>query len=194
LNQIFQNSVEEQVKTVMDSIVRPENLMVVFLYSDLLYRVLVSHNNKQFVHQPLVALLRFAKEKCDEYVTFFKSSISEFKVNKREKIGILKYVAFFEVKLFSCFFLSLNHLILIIWCDKEFVREAEACWEPIKKDLYEKLCIIYQQIVNEIFNGIETVANESQKTPMDVVKFQNYHQMNRNLSFLNLNRQIKINY
>ncbi len=60
------------------------------------------------------------------------------------------------------------------------MKEAESCWEPIKKDLYEKLCIIYQQIVNEIFNGIETIANESQKTPPDVVKFQNYHQTNRN--------------
>lgn len=42
--------------------------MVIFLYSDLLARVLVSHNNKQYMHQPLVSLLRFAKEKCDEFV------------------------------------------------------------------------------------------------------------------------------
>jgi hypothetical protein len=45
--------------------------------------------------------------------------------------------------------------------------------------MYEKLCIIYQSIVNEIFQGIETIANESQKTPPEVVRFQNYHQMNR---------------
>ena len=45
--------------------------------------------------------------------------------------------------------------------------------------MYEKLCIIYQTIVNEIFKGIESVANESQKTPADVVRFQNYNQMNR---------------
>ena len=42
--------------------------MVIFLYSDLLYRVLVSHNNKQYMHQPLVALLRTGKERCDEFV------------------------------------------------------------------------------------------------------------------------------
>jgi hypothetical protein len=81
----------------MEGIVRTESLMVIFLYSDLLYRVLVSHNNKQFVHQPLVALLRFAKEKCDEYVNAVKEAIKEHKVNKREKIGILRYVVFFEV-------------------------------------------------------------------------------------------------
>ena len=130
--------------------------MVIFLYSDLLYRVLVSHNNKQFMHQPLVALLRFAKEKCDEYVMSIRESIREAKTNKKEKIGLLRYVTFFE----------------------EFVKESESCWEPIKANMYEKLCMIYQQIVNEIFSGIESVANESQKTPPDVVRFQNYHLIN----------------
>jgi hypothetical protein len=62
---------------------------------------------------------------------------------------------------------------------KEFVKEAEICWDPIKKDMYEKLCNIYQIIINEIFHGIETIAQDSQKTPPDVVRFQNYHQMNR---------------
>ncbi len=49
--------------------------MVVFLYSDLLYRVLVSHNNKQYMHQPLVALLRTGKERCDEFVVGFLKAI-----------------------------------------------------------------------------------------------------------------------
>lgn len=59
------------------------------------------------------------------------------------------------------------------------MKEAESCWEPIKKDMYEKLCIIYQSIVNEIFKGIESVAVDSLKTPADVVRFQNYHHMTR---------------
>ncbi len=156
--------------------------MVIFLYSDLLNRVMVSHNNKQFVHQPLVALLRFAKEKCDEYVSYIKESIKEHRVNKREKIGILRYVSFFEVNQRLDWFFCTKSLVNFMFSNnKEFVKEAESCWEPIKKDLYEKLCIIYQQIVNEIFNGIETIANESQKTPPDVVKLQNYHQTNRNI-------------
>jgi hypothetical protein len=138
--------------------------MVLFLYSELLNRVLVSHNHKQFVHQPLIVLLRFAKDKCDEYVNLIKESVKEHRVNRKEKIGVLKYISFFE----------------------EFVKEAEICWEPIKKDMYEKLCIIYQSIVNEIYNGIETIANESQKTPAEVVKFQNYHQLNRKKSFYSL--------
>ncbi len=66
---------------------------------------------------------------------------------------------------------------------KEFVKEAEICWEPIKKDMYEKLCIIYQILVNEIFKGIEAIANDSQKTPPDVIRFQNYNQMNRKFFF-----------
>ena len=59
---------EEQIKIIIDSIIKTENLMVMFVYSDLLYRVLVSHNNKQYMHQPLVYLLRTGKEKCDEFV------------------------------------------------------------------------------------------------------------------------------
>lgn len=157
LREIFTNTIEEQVKLIMDSIVKAESMMVLFLYSDLLYRVLVSHNNSQFMHQPLVSLLRIAKMKTDEYVNHFKDLIKDYKVIKKEKIGILKYVAYFE----------------------EFMKEAEKCWEPIKADMYEKLCIIYQIIVNEIYKGIETIANESQKTPPDVIRFQNYHQMHR---------------
>ena len=62
---------------------------------------------------------------------------------------------------------------------EEFVKEAEHSWEPIKKDMYEKLLNIYQIIVNEIFKGVESIASESQKTPPDVIRFQNYHQMLR---------------
>lgn len=42
--------------------------MVIFVYSDLLYRVFESHNSKNFMHQPLILLLRTAKEKCDDYL------------------------------------------------------------------------------------------------------------------------------
>ena len=41
--------------------------MIIFIYSELLHRVLDSYNNKHFMHQPLVWLLRLSKEKCDEY-------------------------------------------------------------------------------------------------------------------------------
>lgn len=47
--------------------------------------------------------------------------------------------------------------------------------------MYEKLINIYQILVNEIFLGIESIAQDSQKTSPDVVRFQNYHQMNRTL-------------
>ena len=64
--------------------------MVVFLYSDLLYRVLVSHNNKQYMHQPLVSLLRTGKERCDEFVVgrFFSFIL---KVSTKN-ISIFKYL------------------------------------------------------------------------------------------------------
>ncbi len=55
--------------------------------------------------------------------------------------------------------------------------------------MYEKLCNIYQILVNEIFIGIESIAQESQKTSPDVVRFQNYHQMNRNFILL---KKIKV--
>ena len=92
LREIFTNTIEEQVKLIMESIIRAENMMVLFLYSDLLYRVLVSHNNSQFMHQPLVSLLRIAKMKTDEYVNHLRDMIKEYKVNKKEKIGLLRYV------------------------------------------------------------------------------------------------------
>lgn len=163
LREIFTSLIEDQVKSIMESIIKTENMMVVFLYSDLLFRVLVSHNNSQFMHQPLVSLLRISKQKCDEYIDHFKTLVNDYKCNKKEKIGILRYVAYFE----------------------EFMKEAEICWEPIKKDMYEKLCNIYQQIVDEIYKGIERIAAESMKTPSDVIKFQNYHQMHHIMRSIN---------
>lgn len=62
---------------------------------------------------------------------------------------------------------------------EDFVQEAEICWEPIKKDSYEKLSNIYDGIVREIFKAIDEIAGGSLKTPSEVVLFQNYHYMNR---------------
>lgn len=162
LSQIYQNSIEEQIKIIIESIIKIEPVMSLFFYAGLLYRTLVC-TQKTFIHQRLVTLLRFSKEKNDEYINQIKESIKEYKVNKREKISVLKYVTYFE----------------------EFVKDAEQNWEPIKKDMYEKLCMIYQGIINDIFNGIELVATESQKTPSDVVRFQNYHQMNHIMRSIN---------
>ncbi len=50
--------------------------------------------------------------------------------------------------------------------------------------MYEKLITIYQTIINEIWKGIESIASESQKTPPEVVRFQNYHQMHRKIVYL----------
>lgn len=73
--------------------------MVMFVYSDLLRRVLECHNKKNFMHQPLTLLLRVAKEKCDEFINHFRDQIKDYKVNKKEKIGLLKYVTYFEVNI-----------------------------------------------------------------------------------------------
>ncbi|CAF0810499.1 unnamed protein product [Brachionus calyciflorus] len=155
LKEIFSVLIEDQVKQVMDSIIKTDYIMVLFLYSNMLAGVSTCHQNRQYMHQPMVGLLRFAKEKCDEFVRNFKEFISETKVNRKEKIGILKFVKYFE----------------------EFVKEAEICWEPIKNDYSEKLCNIYEGIVRDIFKAIEDIASVSQKTPQEVVLFQNYHQM-----------------
>lgn len=163
LSEIFKNIIEEQIKIVIETIQKLEPMMIIFIYSELLYHVLVCFNNKNFMHQPLIALLRVSKEKCDEYTNEIKEAIKDYKVNKRERIGIIKYILYFE----------------------EFVREAEICWEPIKEKMYEKLCNIYQILVNEIFIGIESIAQESQKTSPDVVRFQNYHQMNHIMRTVN---------
>jgi exocyst complex component 1 len=137
--------------------------MVIFVYSDLLYRVVASHNNKQFMHQPLIALLRSAKERCDEFIFQVKKAIQDYRVVKKEKIAILKPVLYFE----------------------EFVKESEIWWEPIKKEMYEKLCNIYQILVDEIIKCIEQIGSESLKTPPAVVRFQNYHRLHHIMKSIN---------
>ena len=54
--------------------------MIIFIYSELLYHVLACISNKNFMHQPLVALLRMSKEKCDEYTVLFIFNFALFQV------------------------------------------------------------------------------------------------------------------
>jgi hypothetical protein len=47
--------------------------------------------------------------------------------------------------------------------------------------MYEKLCAMYEGLVNEILKGIDAIAKSSEKTPPEVVKFLNLHELNSNL-------------
>ncbi|XP_058442148.1 exocyst complex component 1 isoform X8 [Marmota monax] len=88
--------------------------------------------------------------------------MEEVKISKKSKVGILPFVAEFE----------------------EFAGLAESIFKNAERrgDLDKA----YTKLIRGVFVNVEKVANESQKTPRDVVMMENFHHIFATLSRLKI--------
>uniref|UniRef100_A0AAY4DB18 Exocyst complex component 1 n=1 Tax=Denticeps clupeoides TaxID=299321 RepID=A0AAY4DB18_9TELE len=88
--------------------------------------------------------------------------MEEVKISKKSKVGILPFVTSFE----------------------EFAELAETIFRNAERrgDLDKA----YVKLIRAIFTNVEKVANESQKTPRDVVMMENFHHIFSTLSRLKI--------
>ncbi|KAM6132803.1 exocyst complex component 1 isoform 4-T7 [Pterocles gutturalis] len=88
--------------------------------------------------------------------------MDEVKISKKSKVGILPFVAEFE----------------------EFAALAESIFKNAERrgDLDKA----YIKLIRAVFVSVEKVANESQKTPRDVVMMENFHHIFATLSRLKI--------
>ncbi|KAG8504936.1 Exocyst complex component 1 [Galemys pyrenaicus] len=88
--------------------------------------------------------------------------MEEVKISKKSKVGILPFVAEFE----------------------EFAGLAESIFKNAERrgDLDKA----YTKLIRGVFINVEKVANESQKTPRDVVMMENFHHIFATLSRLKI--------
>uniref|UniRef100_A0A8C1UTY6 Exocyst complex component 1 n=1 Tax=Cyprinus carpio TaxID=7962 RepID=A0A8C1UTY6_CYPCA len=102
------------------------------------------------------------KRNFDKCISGQIRQMEEVKISKKSKVGILPFVTGFE----------------------EFAKLAEAIFRNAERrgDLDKA----YIKLIRAVFSNVEKVANESQKTPRDVVMMENFHHIFSTLSSLKI--------
>nr|XP_022323455.1 exocyst complex component 1-like isoform X4 [Crassostrea virginica] len=102
------------------------------------------------------------KRNFDKFISNQIRAIQDFKVSKKSRCGIIAFVHNFE----------------------EFANQAESIFKG--SDRHTHLDKSYKALVAVIYEQIARVANESQKTPKEVVMMENFHHMYSTLSTLKI--------
>lgn len=113
--------------------------------------VLKAEDTGSFLSKTFANCLVQIKRNFDRYVQAQIHSVREYKPAKKSKIGIVPFVTNFE----------------------EFARQAETIFRGSERRA--DLDKAYFKLVAAIFSEVARVAAESQKTPREVVFFENYH-------------------
>uniref|UniRef100_A0A803YML7 Exocyst complex component Sec3 C-terminal domain-containing protein n=2 Tax=Meleagris gallopavo TaxID=9103 RepID=A0A803YML7_MELGA len=115
-----------------------------------------------FLSTTLGNVLVTVKRNFDKCISNQMKQMDEVKISKKSKVGILLFVAEFE----------------------EFAALAESIFKNAERrgDLDKA----YIKLIRAVFISVEKVANESQKTPRDVVMMENFHHIFATLSRLKI--------
>uniref|UniRef100_A0A671E4U7 Exocyst complex component 1 n=1 Tax=Rhinolophus ferrumequinum TaxID=59479 RepID=A0A671E4U7_RHIFE len=115
-----------------------------------------------FLSTTLGNVLVTIKRNFDKCISNQIRQMEEVKISKKSKVGILPFVAEFE----------------------EFAGLAESIFKNAERrgDLDKA----YTKLIRGVFVNVEKVANESQKTPRDVVMMENFHHIFATLSRLKI--------
>ncbi|XP_007890961.2 exocyst complex component 1 isoform X5 [Callorhinchus milii] len=115
-----------------------------------------------FLSTTLGNVLVTVKRNFDKCILNQIKQMEEVKISKKSKVGILPFVSGFE----------------------EFAELAESIFRIAERrgDLNKA----YSRLIRAVYNNVEKVANESQKTPRDVVMMENFHHIFSTLSRLKI--------
>ncbi|KAB0339811.1 hypothetical protein FD754_023638 [Muntiacus muntjak] len=115
-----------------------------------------------FLSTTLGNVLVTVKRNFDKYISNQIRQMEEVKISKKSKVGILPFVAEFE----------------------EFAGLAESIFK--NAECRGDLDKAYTKLIRGVFVNVEKVANESQKTPRDVLMMENFHHIFATLSRLKI--------
>ncbi|XP_040274773.1 exocyst complex component 1 isoform X10 [Bufo bufo] len=128
------------------------------------YHVWTAENvdSASFLSTTLGNVLVTVKRNFDKCITNQIKQMEDVKISKKSKVGILPFVSGFE----------------------EFAELAESIFRSAERrgDLDKA----YTKLIRAVFLNVEKVANESQKTPRDVVMMENFHHIFATLSRLKI--------
>lgn len=102
------------------------------------------------------------KRNFDNFIKMQMAAMREFKASKKSKVGVIPFVNSFE----------------------DFARQAEGIFKASERRSF--LDKAYKDLITVIFSEVKRVSQESQKTPPEVVQFENYHHLFAVLSQLKI--------
>ncbi|XP_056621062.1 exocyst complex component 1 isoform X2 [Triplophysa dalaica] len=163
MNKIFQ-SIEMELNSLIALGDKVDSFNSLYMLVKISHHVLTAENvdPASYLSTTLGNVLVTVKRNFDKCISGQIRQMEEVKISKKSKVGILQFVTGFE----------------------EFAKLAEAIFRNAERrgDLDKA----YIKLMRAVFNNVEKVANESQKTPRDVVMMENFHHIFSTLSSLKI--------
>ncbi|XP_051581198.1 exocyst complex component 1-like isoform X5 [Myxocyprinus asiaticus] len=163
MNKIFQ-SIEMELNSLIALGDKIDSFNSLYMLVKMSHHVWTAENvdPASYLSTTLGNVLVTVKRNFDKCISGQIRQMEEVKISKKSKVGLLPFVTGFE----------------------EFAKLAEAIFRNAERrgDLDKA----YIKLIRAVFNNVEKVANESQKTPRDVVMMENFHHIFSTLSSLKI--------
>lgn len=166
LMSILFSSLEQELRNFISSAEKMDSFFSVFMLvrisNDVLSQSQTNRSSASYLHLILANCLVEVKRKFDNYIDSIEHSIKETRVSKKSRCGILPFVKDFEI----------------------FAEQAETVFKG--SDRRRDLDKAYSRLMVAQNRAIHRIAIEHQKTPRDVVIFENFHYLHAILSRLKI--------
>ncbi|XP_048832225.1 exocyst complex component 1 isoform X2 [Brienomyrus brachyistius] len=163
MNKIFQ-SIEIELNNLIALGDKMDSFHSLYMLVKMSYHVWTAENvdPASYLSTTLGNVLVTVKRNFDKCISTQIKQMEEVKISKKTKVGILPFVTGFE----------------------EFAELAETIFRSAERrgDLDKA----YVKLIKAVYLNVEKVANESQKTPRDVVMMENFHHIFSTLSRLKI--------
>ncbi|KAF3691189.1 Exocyst complex component 1 Exocyst complex component Sec3 [Channa argus] len=163
MNKIFQ-SIETELNSLIALGDKIDSFNSLYMLVKMSHHVWTAENvdPASYLSTTLGNVLVTVKRNFDKCISGQIRQMEEVKISKKSKVGILPFVTGFE----------------------EFAELAETIFRSAERrgDLDKA----YVKLIRAVFMNVEKVANESQKTPRDVVMMENFHHIFSTLSRLKI--------
>ncbi|KAM6938092.1 exocyst complex component 1 isoform 2-T2 [Lycodopsis pacificus] len=163
MNKIFQ-SIETELNSLIALGDKIDSFNSLYMLVKMSHHVWTAENvdPASYLSTTLGNVLVTVKRNFDKCISAQIRQMEEVKISKKSKVGILLFVTGFE----------------------EFAELAETIFRNAERrgDLDKA----YVKLIRAVFVNVEKVANESQKTPRDVVMMENFHHIFSTLSRLKI--------
>uniref|UniRef100_A0A7N5ZRL9 Exocyst complex component 1 n=1 Tax=Anabas testudineus TaxID=64144 RepID=A0A7N5ZRL9_ANATE len=163
MNKIFQ-SIETELNSLIALGDKIDSFNSLYMLVKMSHHVWTAENvdPASYLSTTLGNVLVTVKRNFDKCISGQIRQMEEVKISKKSKVGILPFVTGFE----------------------EFAELAETIFRSAERrgDLDKA----YVKLIRAVFLNVEKVANESQKTPRDVVMMENFHHIFSTLSRLKI--------
>ncbi|XP_025088337.1 exocyst complex component 1-like isoform X2 [Pomacea canaliculata] len=153
-------TLETELEAFLSYAERQDSMYTMYMLVRISQHVINNQHMGSFLGKTFGNYLIKVKRGFDKYIDMMIQGIREVRVSKKNRCGIISFVHQFE----------------------EFANLAEAIFKG--SDRHTDLNKAYTKLVHVLYEQIQRVASEHQKTPREVVLMENFHRMFSILSHL----------